>query len=310
MAQKSQNVNHSEDHSNSVSRTSSAKDGAAAGTASSTRQSALSTSTTNSTSTPTLTSSSSTTAAGSGSISSVLPRMSDPMPKSASNSASPQPMDKSSAAASKDAAGGTASPYGTRSRNRTGASRPNYAEDKDIDVEIFDGSSGRDGDSKKATTRQASSANATHATQAAAPRPSNGTSRKPLPSDDNKQSTPQAAPKEHHQSSSTTPTINGNNTTNGPTKSKKRKAEPVQTPSGSQTPNTSNAHSNSSAVQKRAGAASQGGNGNSNSSNLKSGSLHTGYAETNLLTFENCKSRPKNGKMVADDGTVLEVNGK
>ncbi|KAK3941563.1 hypothetical protein QBC46DRAFT_382505 [Diplogelasinospora grovesii] len=27
-----------------------------------------------------------------------------------------------------------------------------------------------------------------------------------------------------------------------------------------------------------------------------------------MLTFENCKAKPKNGKMVADDGTVLEVN--
>lgn len=35
-----------------------------------------------------------------------------------------------------------------------------------------------------------------------------------------------------------------------------------------------------------------------------------GYGETNLLTFENTKAMPKDGKMVADDGTVLEVNGK
>jgi hypothetical protein len=36
----------------------------------------------------------------------------------------------------------------------------------------------------------------------------------------------------------------------------------------------------------------------------------SGYSETNMLTFENCKGRPKDGKMIADDGTVLEVNGE
>jgi hypothetical protein len=29
-----------------------------------------------------------------------------------------------------------------------------------------------------------------------------------------------------------------------------------------------------------------------------------------LLTFESCKARPQNGRMVADDGTVLEANGE
>lgn len=208
-------------------------------------------------------------------------------------------MEKSSAAASKDGSGSsTASPYGTRSRNRTGASRPNYAEDRDIDPEIFEDR--RDGDSKKATTRQASSANAAQG----APRTSNGTTRKPLPpSDDSKQSTPQATPKENTQSAATTPATNGHNNTNGIPKSKKRKAEPAPASSGSQTPSSSNA--NSSAAQKRQAAVSQGGNRNLNGS---SGS--PGYSETNLLTFDNCKARPKNGKMVADDGTVLEVNGE
>ena len=31
--------------------------------------------------------------------------------------------------------------------------------------------------------------------------------------------------------------------------------------------------------------------------------------DSNLLTFENCKARPENGRMLADDGTVLEANG-
>ncbi|KAM7208033.1 hypothetical protein V8F20_001579 [Naviculisporaceae sp. PSN 640] len=297
MAQKPQNGNSSEDQSHSVSRTSSAKDGAGTGTASSTRQSATSTTAHTNLNSTSNSSSSTNTNPASGSSSTVLPRMSDPAPKSGSNSESPQPMEKSSAAAPKDGTGSsTASPYGTRSRNRTGASRPNYAEDKDIDPEIFEDR--RDGDSKKATTRQASSANAAQG----APRTSNGTTRKPLPpSDDSKQSTPQAAPKENPQSATTTPATNGHNNSNGVAKSKKRKAEPAPATSGSQTPNSSNAHS--SAAQKRQGPVSQAGTGNPNV-----GSSGLGYTYTNMLTFDGCKARPKNGKMVADDGTVLEVN--
>ena len=34
-----------------------------------------------------------------------------------------------------------------------------------------------------------------------------------------------------------------------------------------------------------------------------------GYAESNLLSFDNCRGMPKNGKMVADDGTDLVEPG-
>ncbi|KAK3337141.1 hypothetical protein B0T19DRAFT_62265 [Cercophora scortea] len=303
MAQKHQNVNQSEGHSNSASRTSTAKDGVS--TANPTRQSTTNASATNSTST-------------SGSISTAanfLPRTSNPTPDSASNSESPPPTDKpvmaGSQAASKGGAGGTASPYGTRSRNRTGTSRPNYAEDKDIDMEIFDLH-------PKATAKQAPSS-AADAPQVAAvsssasapPRAGPGSSRKPLPSsDDSKQATPQngTTKEQHHPSAASSPAASSAATTNGTSKSKKRKAEsaPNTTASGSQTPSASVA-SSASTLKKQA-AASQNGNGsvnghaNGSSSNARRG----GYSESNMLTFDNCKARPKNGKMVADDGTVLE----
>ncbi|KXX77559.1 E3 ubiquitin-protein ligase SNT2 [Madurella mycetomatis] len=307
MAQKSQTANQSEDQATSGSRNSSAKDGA--GATSPTRQSANS--------------------ANSGAISpSVLPRMSDPTPISASNSESPQPMGKPSAA------GSQASPYGTRSRNRTGAARPNYAEDKDIDADIFDVYPQRkDDDSKKASTRQqqaastgTSSSSTTNATQAA-PRSGNGSSRKPLP-DDNRQNASSSGTKDQHQnsnqlltaaasaasasaaattaassssSSSSSSVAGGNAPANGASKGKKRKAtDTASAASGSQTPSASNGTSSSSALQKRLGSAGQG-SGNATPSG-------SGYSETNMLTFENCKARPKDGKMVADDGTVLEVN--
>ncbi|KAK4239812.1 hypothetical protein C8A03DRAFT_32088 [Achaetomium macrosporum] len=282
MAQKSQTANQSEDQAHSGSRTSSAKEGT--GTPSSAKQSANSN--------------------GSGSIpSSILPKMSDSTPISTSNpeSLQPQSMEKPSAASSQP------SPYGTRSRNRTGAARPNYAEDKDIDLDIFDvyPTQRKDEDSKKPSTKQQgppSTSAAANATQAAA-RSGNGSSRKPLP-DDSRQHN--GSKDQQHAASqppaATSSSANGTTPTNGTSKSKKRKAtDTASTASGSQTPSASNGTSSSSAVQKRLGVSGQG------TGNVTPGSV--GYAETNMLTFEKCKSRPtKDGKMVADDGTVLEVN--
>lgn len=204
----------------------------------------------------------------------------------------------------------TASPYGTRSRNRNGGARPNYAEDRDIDVDLYDHySDRRDDDSKKTGTRQASFSNS--AAQAA-PRSGIGSSRKPLPPDDTKhhgasqhststtkdqQSQAQAAP-----SAATGNTANGSTST----KSKKRKADASAAASGgSQAPSSPAA--NPSGAQKR-----QGGSGSNNASGSDgtASARDGGYADTNLLTFEKCKAVLKNGKMVADDGTVLEVNGE
>ncbi|KKY36623.1 putative bah domain-containing protein [Diaporthe ampelina] len=129
------------------------------------------------------------------------------MTKSSSSSSGSNPVD------AKDAATGP-SPYGTRSRNRTGRARPNYAEDKDIDSDLFDAAPERkdDGDAKR-STRQAN------------------------PSSTMTQDTP----------------------------------------------------------QKLLG----GGGGVGGAS---------GYAETNMMSFEDCQGRPKNKTLTADDGTILAVN--
>ncbi|KAL2136038.1 hypothetical protein VTI74DRAFT_5774 [Chaetomium olivicolor] len=210
------------------------------------------------------------------------------------------------------AAGSQPSPYGTRSRNRAGAARPNYAEDKDLDLDIFDVYPQRkDADSKKGSggkQQSASSASAPTNSSQTAPRSGNGSSRKPLPDDSKQSNGTKDQPQGHNQSSaaaatpSSTSVANGTTTTNGISKSKKRKAaDTASTASGSQTPSASNGTASSSALQKRlltsglaSGTATPSGSGS--------------VAETNMLTFENCKSRPKDGKMVADDGTVLEVN--
>ena len=262
-------------------------------------------------------------------------------------------MDRTAAAGfSKDAGGGTASPYGTRSRNRTGASRPNYAEDKDLDMDLYDYGDRRDGDPKKAPGKQPGPT--ASVAQTAAPRSSTVSSRKPLPSlEDAKQGTSHNGTKEqqqqqhqhhhqnhqnhqnhhqnhhhqgHNQQSLTASPVASAGTANGPTKSKKRKAEVASNASGSQTPSTSSAPA--SALARRLAALAQAGNSNGSQnssahsstskcssdangpSSCATGGSRSGYGETNMLTFENCKATPKNGKMVADDGTVLEVNGR
>ncbi|AEO66043.1 uncharacterized protein THITE_2113820 [Thermothielavioides terrestris NRRL 8126] len=313
MAQKSQTATQSEAQANSGSRTSSAKEGA--GTPSSARQSASSTS-----AGPNPSSSSS------SSSSSILPRMSDPtppvstapVPDSSQPQPQPPPEPQAQAMEKPSAVGSQPSPYGTRSRNRTGAARPNYAEDKDFDLDLFDVYPRRkDDDAKKSSStaatantakQQAASSTSTSAAAAnatqGAPRAGNGSSRKPLP-DESRQHN---GTKDHHpnanqpSTASASTTTNGTTATNGTSKSKKRKAaDASSTASGNQTPSATNGASMSLALQKRLGVSGQG-SGNATPSGA-------GYAETNMLTFEKCKARPtKDGKMVADDGTVLEVN--
>ncbi|EJT78592.1 hypothetical protein GGTG_03691 [Gaeumannomyces tritici R3-111a-1] len=245
--------------------------------------------------------------------SSVLPRMSDPGP---SHGHASEPMVKSNSsssnpASSKDAAGSTASPYGTRSRNRNGSSRPNYAEDKDIDMEIFELYPGRaDDDAKKpprpvasttpsnngmpatSTAATAPAASAAAAVNDAPPRAPGGSSRKPLPSDS-----------KHSQNGAKDQSSNSHLTASAAaaaapaqSSSKKRKAASQ----ASQSSHAVAADSPSTAVViKRSGNASNA---------PSSAAASQGYATTNLLTFEACGNTPKDGKMIADDGTELAVN--
>ncbi|CAP69373.1 uncharacterized protein PODANS_1_10370 [Podospora anserina S mat+] len=253
---------------------------------------------------------------------------------STTKSESPQPMEKSSASAAAKDAGEKASPYGTRSRNRTGAARPNYAEDRDIDMELFEHTNKKDTDSKKAPSSKqqhleppipqeagatSSSSQAPPAANAGqtAPRSGNASSRKPLPDESRQTTATTNGTKDSHPTPSSTTSTNTANKTNGNStsnshKGKKRKATSAaapaadaSTPSGSQTPSGTNGASTSllaAAVHQRlAGTASRSMDGGSATPGAP------GYGETNMLTFENCKSRPtKDGKMIADDGTVLQ----
>lgn len=283
MTPKSQSVPGASEGNSSTSTPNAAKD--TPGTASSRRQSPAS-------------------ATNNETVSAVLLNVPDPPPNDGTESAasSQQVQEKtavngsSKPAASKETGTGTASPYGTRSRNRNGASRPNYAEDKDLDVEMFEPDR-REDDSKKTGRQAGGSANASQGA-AAAPRPSNGSSsRKPLPTESSHH---HAASKEQNSTSTSTgnstPAVASSTPVPSAQPSRKRKAATSQasTPVGNHVQRSSS-NGPAATVQKRPAVVSRNG---------------IGYSETNMLTFENCAGKPKNGKMIADDGTVLEVNGE
>jgi hypothetical protein len=96
----------------------------------------------------------------------------------AKSTSEPATADSRRASLDKDAAAEMAAGYGTRSRNRTGNARPNYAEDKDYDVEMYDFDHGKNQQDPKKGARQASGAANGETTARGS-----GGSRKSLPDD-------------------------------------------------------------------------------------------------------------------------------
>lgn len=206
-------------------------------------------------------------------------------PMTATSSSSSDPSVK--AAASSDA--NAPSPYGTRSRNRTGAARPNYAEDRETEMDYdYTGpskrqsllsttsianaqSSGSDRPSG-VSTRRASGANGTAAA-------TNGT-------------TASIAHKDYIPGLSTF-SANPNISVAPQTASKKRKA-PGGAPVSISNHTGSSASIGSQTTTRRASTAVNASGGS---------------RETNMLSFEYCQGYLKNGKLKADDGTLLSVNG-
>jgi hypothetical protein len=171
--------------------------------------------------------------------------------------------------------------YGTRSRNRSGQSRPNYAEDKDIENDVYDFyNESKDGDVKRASRHAAAAANG----EVTAANTTSSRKATTIATDDSKATAASNGVKE---TNATTTSTNSTSTTTQP--SRKRKATAAT--------GASQANGGSTTVATRRGAQATQSTG-------------TAWPETNLLTFENCKARPQNGRMVADDGTVLEANGE
>lgn len=180
------------------------------------------------------------------------------------------------------------SPYGTRSRNRTGNARPNYAEDKELEMD-FEWNSGKkshaagnsavpsntiSGDSEKpstSTTRRSSTTAATTSIVA------------------NKATT--ASPQTNHLPGMSSFSVYPEAGAAPPAPSRKRKAPG----NGPVAPHTSSAATQASALNITRRTAPS-----TNARRLRT---------TNLMTFEHCQGYLKNGKLKADDGTTLAVNG-
>ncbi|KAI2629724.1 hypothetical protein GGR54DRAFT_276748 [Hypoxylon sp. NC1633] len=216
---------------------------------------------------------------------------------SGENATGPQPMTKSTSTGSNPSAkeGMTGpSPYGTRSRNR-GQARPNYAEDKDADVEMYDAYvEKKDEEPKKSSRQVGASTNG----NSDASRAATSTSRKGAAPEDGK-----ASNGSHSTAKDSHPTNHANanaaSATNPSTTSKKRKA-PSQSVSN-------NAHGRANTPAPAATTATRR-SAASTTTSISATHSGTGYKMTNMLSFDKSGAIPVDGKMVADDGTVLKPN--
>ena len=181
-----------------------------------------------------------------------------------------------------------ASPYGTRSRNRTGNPRPNYAEDREPEMEYELSSTKRSHAGSGSSIPNTTQSGDGDKPSTASTRRSSTTAPIALPTTN--KAIPPSVQKDHLPGMSSF-SVNPETNTAPPAPSRKRKAPgaglgPSQTSSAvTQTP--------APGISRRTATAP----------NLKAS------RETNLMTFETCQGYLKNGKLKADDGTILAVNG-
>lgn len=200
-----------------------------------------------------------------------------------------------SESAAKDAMSGP-SPYGTRSRNR-GQPRPNYAEDKDMDTEMYDAyPDKKEQESKKALRQSTNGA-------AEGPRTVGTGARKAASTEESKVANAPVTGKDPQTgaaattSAAATPTATAAATTTS-TSLKKRKAAAQPATNGAQAQITTASVQSSTASRRTAtNATATGGPG-------------MGFRESNMLSFEQCGAMPKDGKLIADDGTSIGKNGR
>ncbi|RKF63454.1 putative bah domain-containing protein [Erysiphe neolycopersici] len=183
----------------------------------------------------------------------------------------------SNVASSVDATGGNI-PYGTRSRNRANTSRPNYAEDREIETEY---EAVPTGNGRKATraleVMNSLEAGKSHANSRRA-------SQIELESSNHINKSVKGC-----SLGISTITSNSNTGQGQSTNNKKRKASSLMN-------QTSKASLQSMTMQ---------------STTSKSGTtshIAAGFRETNMMEFENCGGRLIGKNLVADDGSVLQVN--
>jgi hypothetical protein len=199
-----------------------------------------------------------------------------------------QPMTATTSASShtsaKEANAAGAAPYGTRSRNRPGTTRPNYAEDVEMDFEMTQAQT--NGTISEAPSR-GSVASDNRQSPSVGGRKSNGAGN----SASNAawgSSTP--ITKDTTSTIPGTSTFSANPNLNPAPQPKRRKNAANHAPANG---NASSSLMPSQATTRRSTAATA-----ANSAR-----------ETNMMTFEKSRAMLKNGKLDADDGTSLSVNG-
>lgn len=204
-----------------------------------------------------------------------------------------QPMTASTSSSSsnpslKDATTGTASPYGTRSRNRAGVSRPNYAEDRETEIE-FDVQPVGEDDTRKVVRTSTSDSRSTTTQE-----PVGSTTGRRAPQIDYNHNG-QALSKDHIPGTSTFSANPSAGVATQPSKKRKATGQPVSNCASTLLPNINSASSGSQINTRRASIATQ---------SVKA------FRESSMLSFDNCAGRLKDGKLIADDCTTLGVNGE
>jgi hypothetical protein len=188
---------------------------------------------------------------------------------------------------SKDFEENGAAPYGTRSRNRPGRSRPNYAEDTEMDFEMTNAPTNgnmSDPPSRNSVVAENGQSSGVGGKKGSGPAQGNASwgnsgsiSKDTTPANPNISGAPAVAAPAAKQPSPAQP----------PVKRRKNAA-------------TSNG------TQSSAAAPSQAGAKRGNHVMVAASSAR----ESNMLTFENTGAMLKNGRMEADDGQTVSINGK
>ena len=177
------------------------------------------------------------------------------------------------------------SPYGTRSRNRTGSTRPNYAEDRELEMDY-------EWSSKKSHSASTTS-NPPQALELdkALGSGSRRSTTAPGGSGTAKAATAGVSISKDFIPGMSTFSVNSDSSTNATPSSKKRKA-----PGGSSNGATASGSGLSHAQTRKASHAIPSG-----------GACRR---EANMFSFETSQGYLRNGKLKADDGTLFAVNGK
>jgi len=189
-----------------------------------------------------------------------------------------------------DQNGEALSSYGTRSRGRPGRSRPNYAEDTEMDFEM--GAAATNGNASDPPSRNSMAPENGHSASVGGKKGS-ASAQGNASWGNSGTNTKETAPNPH---------ISGTSATAASTQSSTPQPQPATKRRKNAAANGANGSHASAAAPSQAGAK----RGSHASAMVAANSAR----ETNMMTFENTGAFLKDGHLEADDGQILSVNGK